>query len=214
MMSSPSEEIGATLAETGRRCGKAGSRRRPPLVPAAAPEAVEIGRQDRLDRGRRDAEARQGSRRPGETTLSRFRSSTWSGVSGGFGRIDISLACSSATPKGRSMNQRLRRISCEQQLEQLAEGVDLRPAELVGAPGGRRIVEAFDHRIGDIADIDRLEAGLAAADQRQHRRDHRHRGKAVEELVFRAEHHRRAAGSSRSGRHRAPPASPAALVRA
>ena len=79
----------------------------------------------------------------------------------------------------------------QQQLKELPEGIDLWTAELVGAPGGRRIVEAFDHRVGDVADIDRLEPGFTAADQRQHRRNRRHCRKAVEELVFRAEHHRR-----------------------
>src|SRR5207237_757147 len=38
----------------------AGQRRAPSLVPAALAEPVEIGRQDRLDRGRRNAQRRQG----------------------------------------------------------------------------------------------------------------------------------------------------------
>ena len=94
----------------------------------------------------------------------------------------------------------MRRISLQQQLEQLAESIDFRTAEFVDAAGRRRILEAFDHRIGNIADIDRLKPGFAAADQRQHRRDRRHRGKAVEELVLRAEHDRRT--QDRDGRKR------------
>ena len=61
----------------------------------------------------------------------------------------------------KSTSSRLRRISLEQQFDQLAEGVDLGAAELVGAAGGCRILEAFEHSVGDIADIDRLKPGLA-----------------------------------------------------
>src|SRR5208283_1136852 len=80
----------------------------------------------------------------------------------------------------------------QQQLEDLAEGIDLRATELVDAPDRRRIFEAFDYGVGNVADIDRLKPGFAAADQRQHRGDHRHRRKAVEELILGTEHDRRA----------------------
>ena len=112
MMIDPTRtKTGATLAETGRLIKAGLTRRLPPLVPAAAAEAVEIGRQDRLDRGRRDAERSAELSAPGETMLSRFSSSTWSGVSGGFGSSDISRACSAASAERQVDQQRLRRIS-------------------------------------------------------------------------------------------------------
>ena len=58
-------------------------------------------------------------------------------------------------------------------------------------PALRVAVDRVRDRRGDVADEDRLEAGRAAADQRQRRRDARQRGEAVEEIVLRPEHDRR-----------------------
>ena len=122
--------------------------------------------------------------------LSLFSSSTWSGVRGRV-REDRHQPRLKRGKTERQIDEPAFAANLAQhQFEHLAEGIDFRAAELVGAAGRRRILEAFDDRIGDIADINRLKPGFAPADQRQHRRHRRHRGKAVEELVLRAEHDR------------------------
>ena len=159
------------------------------LVPAAAAEAVEVGRQDRLDGGRRDPQAgkRHGPRRHDVVAFQQLdlvrrqrrvrQDRHQPRLQGGKAERQID-------------EQPLAPDFVQQQVQDLAECVDLGATELVGASRRRRVVEALDHRIGDIADIDRLKPGLAAADQRQHRRDRRHRREPVEELVFGAEHDR------------------------
>ena len=59
--------------------------------------------------------------------------------------------------------------------EAVPEAFDLRSAELIGARAQRAVDGAGDG-FRDIADIDRLELRLAAAEQRQHRREARHVG--------------------------------------
>ncbi len=79
----------------------------------------------------------------------------------------------------------------ENDLHQLLEGEGLRPAQLIDRSALQLAGDALADRLGDIGDIDRLEPGPAAADQRQGRREPRHLREAVEKLVFRAEHDRR-----------------------
>ena len=74
---------------------------------------------------------------------------------------------------------------------QFREAVDLGPRQLISLARGVWRFDRLHHRRGDVADIDRLEPGLAAADQRQCRRQLRHPGEAVEEPVLRPEHDRR-----------------------
>jgi hypothetical protein len=76
----------------------------------------------------------------------------------------------------------------QHQLQELLEAIDLRSAKLVALAGTGGVGEAFDHGIGHIADIDRLEPGRAAADQGQHRRQLGQAREEIEELVLGPEH--------------------------
>ena len=96
-----------------------------------------------------------------------------------------------ATHHGTGTSRRLRSITVEQLFHAFLEGEHLRPAELVDLAALDLAFDRARHRFGDVADIDRLELGLAAADQRQHRRIARHVGEAVEEAVLRPEIDRR-----------------------
>ena len=79
---------------------------------AGLAEAPKIGRHDRLDRLRLDAEPLQraafGDRAASDTTLSTRSSSTWSGVSSGVGMNCSSIALSLATKNGSGTSSRLR----------------------------------------------------------------------------------------------------------
>src|SRR5690606_19115602 len=76
-------------------------------------------------------------------------------------------------------------------LQPLPEGPGLRSAELVDAAARDLPFDRARYRLRHVADIDRLEAGVAAADQRQSRRQAREPCEAVEEIVLRTEHDRR-----------------------
>ena len=77
-----------------------------------------------------------------------------------------------ATHHGTGTKQALALDHFEQFLHALLEGQHFRPAEFVDrARPGLAVDRIGDRGFGDVADIDRLELGLAAADQRQHRRD-------------------------------------------
>ena len=73
-----------------------------------------------------------------------------------------------------------------------AQRQHFRAAEFVGAPGRARVADAASRRQRDVADEDRLQLRRAAAEQRQRRQGARERGEAVEEIVLRTEHDRRA----------------------
>jgi len=79
----------------------------------------------------------------------------------------------------------------QHQLHQLAEGVHRGPAELVGLPARRRILDCLHNGVRHIAHEHRLEARVAAADQRQRRQEARQIGEAIEEFVLRPEQQRR-----------------------
>jgi hypothetical protein len=79
----------------------------------------------------------------------------------------------------------------QQVLHQIPEGGDAGAAQFEGLAGGGIGVRGTRDRLGDIADIDRLELRVAAADEGQERRELRHHREAVEEAVLGAEHHRR-----------------------
>ena len=70
---------------------------------------------------------------------------------------------------------------------QLLEAEDLRAAELVGPPGNSGILDDTHDPCRDVADIDRLESGIAAADQRYRRRQARDPREAIEKVVLYAE---------------------------
>ncbi len=74
------------------------------------------------------------------------------------------------------------------EFQELSKRFHFRPAEFVGGGRARTVLGGGDDRGRDVADEDRLETRLAAADQGQYRQPSRHRGKAVEEVVFGAEH--------------------------
>ncbi len=80
----------------------------------------------------------------------------------------------------------------EDVFHQLLEGLDAGPAEFVDRAGLRPALRSQRYGIGDVADEDRLEPRVPAADQRQRGREARHGGEAVEEVVLRAEHDGRA----------------------
>eukprot|EP01136_Pigoraptor_vietnamica_P033411 Opistho-1_new@96248 len=77
-------------------------------------------------------------------------------------------------------------------LQQLAEAVGARAGQLIGLARGLGQRQRVGDGRGNVADIDRLELGAAAADQRQGRRQHRHLGEAIEEAVLRSDDDRRA----------------------
>ena len=79
----------------------------------------------------------------------------------------------------------------EHELHQFLERLHLGPAELVGRAGLGFIFQRRNDGRGDIADEHRLKARLAAADERQRRRDPCHGGEAIEEAVLGAEQDRR-----------------------
>ena len=75
----------------------------------------------------------------------------------------------------------------QEDLHQLLEAVCLWAGELVCAAGSVGILQCRHGRIGHVADIDGLEAGAPAADERQGRQELGHFGEAVEEVVLRPE---------------------------
>ena len=86
-----------------------------------------------------------------------------------------------ATPSGIGTMRRRRSVVLSTIFQQLAEGLHLRPAQLIDRARASAAVHAAGDRLGDVADEDRLEPRLAAADQRQGRGDAGERGEAVEE---------------------------------
>jgi len=80
----------------------------------------------------------------------------------------------------------------EHQLEALAEGLHLGAAKLVDSAEFRLTLDCIDDGAGDVADEHRLEAGVTATENREHRQDARQRSEAVEEMIVRPEHDRRA----------------------
>ena len=77
----------------------------------------------------------------------------------------------------------------EHVLDEVPQGADLRPAELVDAPAGDAAVDGARDRLRHVADKDRLEARLGAG-ERQHRQQAGERREAVEEAVARPEQQR------------------------
>ena len=121
--------------------------------------------------------------------LSRWSSFSWSRVKRRLGQQAQHRGLEAGDAPGHRHQDPLAVDLGQQQLHQLLEAVDAGAGELIGLAGGGegrvlRAVEDGHGRIGDIADIDRLEAGLAAADQRQEGREARHLGEAVEEIVL------------------------------
>ena len=80
----------------------------------------------------------------------------------------------------------------EHQLHQRLVGVDPGSAELVDLAPRRRRCQNLCDRFGDVAHIDRLQPGFAAAEQRQDRHHPRHGRQPVEERVVRPEQDARA----------------------
>ena len=157
-----------------------------------------------------------------DTTLSCLSNSTWSRVkansagirpSSSLFAVSVTLPSKLAIPNGKGASARLAVGGRQDEFHDFAHGFDGGPAKLVGRARNARAAQKTRGGLGDIADIDGLQPGLAAADQRQDRHDPRHRGEAVEELVFRAEHHRGAQDLGRGDRGETA-ASPAALLRA
>ncbi|KAG1165334.1 hypothetical protein G6F35_018824 [Rhizopus arrhizus] len=66
----------------------------------------------------------------------------------------------------------------------LAQRVDLRPAQLIRFATGVRVAQGGHHRLHHIAHIDRLHAHVRAR-QRQHGQPARQRGKHIGEFVVR-----------------------------
>ena len=89
----------------------------------------------------------------------------------------------------------------EDVFDELPQRPDFRPAELVDPPARDRARDGAGDRLGDVADIDRLEAGLGAG-ERQHRQHAGERSEAVEEAVAGPEDHRGA--QDHRLRHRGP----------
>ena len=103
----------------------------------------------------------------GDTTLSWRSSRTWSGVSSGFGNICRKKDLNSARLNGSGTNSAAAAGFLQHDLHQLLEAVGHRPAQLIGLATGRFAGQRGGDGGGDIAHEDRLEAGLAAADQGQ-----------------------------------------------
>src|SRR3546814_1179254 len=78
----------------------------------------------------------------------------------------------------------------EQQLHKLPEAVDLGAAQLVGLATAGGFAQRLHDGGSDVAHVDRLETGAAAANQRQRRRAADNPGAAVEQTVLRAEDNR------------------------
>ena len=175
-------------AEAGQRC--AAPRRNVELREARLRQRPPCGtgpcRSESSVRPRSGAMPRSGGLGAGVTTLSATASFTRSRVSG-------RRAQALQTRPGQRVRSGQFRAGAggpppQHQVHQLAEGVDRGPAELIDPRRGRPRHRAPRSPLGDIADIDRLEARRAAAEQRQPRQQPRHRGEGEEETVPRAEH--------------------------
>ena len=158
---------------------------------AAAAVDVEIGRHDRLDRGRRDAELREAGHAGRGRHCRASAARPGRGSAAASGSSSRNRACSRGEPEGQRHQPALAADLREHQLHQLAEGVDARAAELIGPARGVGSSSAAHDRLGDVADIDRLEA--RAARRRSAAAPARYRamrGEAVEETVLGPEHDR------------------------
>ena len=142
-------------------------------------------------------------------------SSTWSGVSSGLGMNCRNEAWNLASANGMRHQQAPALDGREHELHQLLEALHFGAAELVDSarPAARPSIAATT-ALGDVAGEDRLEPGMAAADQRQRRREARNGGKLVEEVVFRSEQDRGPQDRPPTARPRAPASRPAAFERA
>jgi len=80
----------------------------------------------------------------------------------------------------------------QHQFEAFAEGFHFGTAELIDAAARHLAFDRIDDGARDVADEDRLEARMAAAEKRQRRQHTGERGEAVEEMIFRPKHDRRA----------------------
>ena len=78
----------------------------------------------------------------------------------------------------------------QHELHDLPQGRDLRPAQFVDRSGLGLSLDGERDGCRYIADEDRLQLSLAAANEGQGGHVSRHGGEAIEELVFGAEHHR------------------------
>ena len=96
------------------------------------------------------------------------------------------------TPNGRPERGRAGARRCATSRSRLAQRHHLRAAEFVGSPAAPASSMRARRRQRDVADEDRLQFRRAAAEQRQRRQNARERGEAVEEIVLRPEHDRRA----------------------
>ena len=111
-----------------------------------------------------------------------------------------SPACRPAQSASSIIGRRCRCVSCR--MRPGARGTSKRagrPARR-SAPARPVARQRGHHRIGHVADIDRLEPRLAAPITGMNGSMPRHAGEPVEELVLRPEHDRRAAGSSALGK--------------
>ena len=94
--------------------------------------------------------------------------------------------------------------------DQLAQRVHLWAGEFVGPAGGSGVGEHAGDGLRHVFHIDRLQAGAAAADQRQHREQPREVGERAEQRVAGTEHGARADdGSARKRLLHRPFAAPA-----
>src|SRR5215469_3085811 len=137
---------------------KTSSYRAAAVIPAAFTEAVEIGWDDRLDRGGGNAERFQ-IKGPGGNDIVALEHFDLVGSQRRLGQQRHQTRLHTRQPERQVDKAPVTLDLGQQQLHQLAEGVDLGAAELVGAPGGCRVVENVHRRAGDIADINRLEPG-------------------------------------------------------
>ena len=150
-------------------------------------EALHIGRQDDLQRGRLDPQIGQRQRALGHHIVALQQRHLVTGQRRHRqqlqdGGLDVRNA------ERHRHQQPAAADGGQHDFHQRLEAVGLGPAQFVGLALRLAIRQGAQHRIRHIADIDRLKQRMAATDQRQRRRQPRHGAEPVEERILRPEH--------------------------
>src|SRR5712671_3856762 len=161
-------------------------------LPGAA-EAPQIGRHDRLHRALLDAEALEGAALVCCGQRYHVVLAQELDLVGGEQRLRPELQdgrLQPGQPEGNRHQQAAALDRRQREFHQLAETEDLWPAELVGRARPGRALDRGQEGRRHVAGEDRLEARVAAADQRQSGQEAGEGGELVEEVVVRPEHDR------------------------
>src|SRR5579872_505153 len=149
-----------------------------------AAEAIEVSREDELERGLREAELREAGHSRRHDIVVPEKLHLIPGERRRAGEPFEKARLEHGQAPGKGDEQAFAANLMEKDLHERLEAIDAGAAQFEDLARGIRSLECRHHRLRDIGDIDRLEAGGAAADQRQGRKKRGEPGEAIEELIL------------------------------